>query len=190
MKPEMNVANCSQSRAASLIRRGEHLVRICCRCLTTAVLSLVPAAYTAVAQADTIGPWVGVNTYHFSREDPVNENNQIIGLRYNRWFGTRFDNSFNDPSWAIGYAAWQHRRPLWGDYIDNWHYVLRLSPGVAYGYGDRFALSVGGFTPGVIPSVGLEWSLSRRWVLGSDVLYVWTERGGVLLQGIHLAWQW
>lgn len=154
------------------------------------LLGFVLAATVPLAWSDTFGPWIGIKTYHISREEPVNEDNKVLGLRYNRWFGARFDNSFNDPSWAIGYAVWQWDRPFLGRYLNNWDYTLRLSPGVAYGYGNRFALSINGFTPGIIPSVGLEWSFSQKWILGTDLLYIWTEQGGVFLQGVHLAWKW
>lgn len=162
------------------LRRPRRLV------LSAFMLALIsPGAWS-----DTFGPWLGVNTYHVSRSEPVNEDNNVIGARYNRWFGARFENSFHDPSWALGYAVWQKRAPLPADWLERWRYTLRVSPGLAYGYGDRFALSVGGFTPGIIPSVGLEWSPTERWILGSDLLYIWTQEGGVLLQGIHLGWQW
>lgn len=150
---------------------------------------LVLLAFVPTAWAGTVGPWIGVKTYHLSRENPVNEQNQLVGVQYNRWFAARFENSFHEPSWAVGYALWQMERPVISRY-PGWRYNLRLSPGIAYGYGDRLSLSVGGFTPGLIPSAGLKWKLSEEWQFGSDVLYIWTDDGGVLLQGLYLGWSW
>ena len=141
------------------------------------------------AWADSVGPWIGVNTVHLNPQEPVNEHNRLIGGQYNRWFFAYFQNSFHEPSWALGYALWQRERPFHADH-DAWRYTLRLSPGVAYGYGSRLSLSVGPFTPGLIPSAGVTWQFHDRWQLGSDLLYIWTDAGGVLLHGIRLSWQW
>lgn len=140
--------------------------------------------------ASSVGPWLGVYTHHLSRDEPVNENNGLVGLRYDRWYLARFQNSFNEPSWVAGFTLWERNRPFLPEHTPNLSYSLRLSPGIAYGYGERLALTVHGFTPGLIPSAGLEWSFSERWFLGSDLLYIWTDDGGVLMQGVHLGWRW
>lgn len=145
--------------------------------------------YVNTAWAGAVGPWIGMNTVHLNPQEPVNERNNIIGVQYNRWFFAYFQNSFNDPSWAVGYTLWQKEAPFFRGH-DEWRYSLRLSPGVAYGYGERLALSVGDFTPGLIPSLGVRWQFHERWQLGSDLLYIWTDAGGVVLHGVSLNWQW
>lgn len=150
---------------------------------------LVLALCIAPAWAGSIGPWIGLRTVHLNPQEPVNERNRLIGARFNRWFLAYFQNSFYDPSWAVGYALWQAEPPLF-KHRNDWRYSFRLSPGVAYGYREPLALSVGDFTPGLIPSAGLIWQFNERWQLGSDLLYIWTDDGGVLLSGISLNWQW
>lgn len=130
------------------------------------------------------GPWFGLYTYHISRDKPVNERNQIVGWQYNRWLIARFTNSFDETSYSLGYR-WLE----WPWYLNDRSRVnVGLSPGVAYGYGDQLSISYAGFTPGLIPSVSLEWRYAAHWSVGKDLLYIWTDNGGVLLGGLSVKW--
>lgn len=140
--------------------------------------------YSSSARALETGPWLGLYTYHISREKPMNERNQILGWQYNRWLIARFTNSFDETSYSLGYRwkEWPVRLS------DRSRLGFGLSPGIAYGYGDRLTASFGGFTPGLIPSATLEWRQSPHWSVAKDVLYIWTDNGGVLLGGLSIKW--
>ncbi|MCH8530811.1 MAG: hypothetical protein LAT65_08160 [Saccharospirillum sp.] len=150
--------------------------------------SLLPALlllfFSYPVQAFDTGPWLGLYTYHISRDRPVNERNQLLGWQYNRWLVARFTNSFDETSYSLGYRWKEWPVPL----SERSRLNFGLSPGVAYGYGDRLTAGFAGFTPGLIPSASLEWRYSPQWSVSKDFLYIWTKNGGVVLGGLSIKW--
>jgi len=135
-----------------------------------------------------IGIWGNVHTYHLSRENKVNEENQLLGIQVNRLFFSTFDNSFDQRSYALGWR-WLDYKFQFGK-LKTLDWSIGLSPGLAYGYGNRFLLSFWNLTPGLIPSAGIEWNVTEQVQLGSEILYIWSEQGGVLMTGITAGWKW
>lgn len=93
-------------------------------------------------------------TIHFSGEfsgdgDKYNNNNNIIALSIDQWFVATFNNSHYDRSYSAGYTF---RTPKWQPVGDDWYGRANVMAGIVYGYDDQF-INVGGFTPGIIPSV-------------------------------------
>jgi len=137
--------------------------------------------------SDEISILVGVGTYHFSKDPEHNNRNDIIGLLTNNWFITRYTNSHKGESWGFGYT------------IGNWQvqptqkYPVtlksRIWAGAATGYGDRLKLHWGPFTMALIPEFATEIRLTDHWATGLSSLYIWTEQGGVLVNGVQLKYR-
>lgn len=155
------------------------------------VLTLSVLVFSGVVvQADTshqITMVLGVETYHLASKPEHNNDNQIIGLLYDRWFITRFKNSHTVESWGLGYALgdWQFK-PLPDRSVT---FETRFWAGVATGYGDRMYLHWGPLTLAFLPEVVAEVALSDRWTAGVSGLYIWTEAGGVWVSGLQLGYR-
>jgi hypothetical protein len=154
--------------------------------LVASTLTTALASANCRPESNTLGLWTNIHSYHLSRENVVNEENQLLGLQWNRWFAGTFSNSFYQRSYVLG---WCWLRGDWAvSHSSKWSVTAKLSPGIAYGYGNRFLLSFWNLTPGLLPSAGFNYDVNEQLTLGAETFYVWSEQGGVLVTGLNASW--
>jgi hypothetical protein len=113
--------------------------------------------------------FVGVYTRHIDYRSELNENNQIVGIKYGNYFATTFVNSQYDRTHFIGWLFDTDRKILHKElYLKG-----NLYAGMSYGYEVEF--NVGGWYPAAAPSFELgikNWSLE---------FIAWPADGGVVI---------
>jgi hypothetical protein len=137
------------------------------------------------ASAAQQGLMVGINTTHLSGDTSVNEQNQILGFQHDKWIVSRYVNSHSNTSWAVAYESLNTGLQI----APKLNLSGSLWVGAATGYGDRLLLHLGPLTFAVLPEVQLLVDISSRWQIGATAIYIWTELGGVVVQGLVLKHQ-
>lgn len=142
--------------------------------------------YSSVC-ANDLTLWQGVKTYHVDRanDEANNESNQITAVFYNRWLFSSFINSYSRRSELIGYNFW-----YWPYESERYFYHFGISIAAATGYGRELKSNIDGLvTIGVSPFAGIKYKLSKHWFVGTDLLYLPTDNGGVLVSGLNLTYR-
>lgn len=137
--------------------------------------------------ANDLTLWQGVKTYHVDRanDEANNESNQITAIFYNRWLFSSFINSYSRRSELIGYNFW-----YWPFEEKNYFYHFGISIAAATGYGRELKSNIDGIvTIGVSPFAGIKYKISKHWLVGTDLLYLPTDNGGVLVSGLNLTFR-
>lgn len=136
----------------------------------TALLLPPRASYGTDADASLL---LGLYTQHVDPSGDTNESSELIGLGYRDYTVASFVNSYHDRSYFAGKQFHTRRFHPWGG--DDWFVQGNLYAGMVYGYRERVP-NLEGFTPGLIPTVGLAY---RN--LAAELLYVPTPSGGVFM---------
>lgn len=140
-----------------------------------------------LADQNEISLIFGLNSYHFSENPEHNNSNDIVGVLYKNWFLTRFTNSHHGQSWGFGRTlgnAIYHP-----DWSGNFQIRGRFWAGAATGYGDRLKIHYGPLTFAFLPEVALEYQINHRWSTGVSGLYIWTDKGGVWVNGLQVKYR-
>ncbi|WP_157960467.1 sn-glycerol-3-phosphate transporter [Marinimicrobium alkaliphilum] len=131
------------------------MVRVACAGLVLLLASLPVGA-------DTEPRWTlhtSLLTHHFHPQPYHTENQQLVALEYHlrpqqmrSVGGASFRNTFDQRSYYL-YVSRRYNHPEWPVYA-------RVTGGLLYGYrGDfrrRVPLNQGGFSPGIVPMVGVQ----------------------------------
>ena len=138
-------------------------------------------------KADELVIWQGVKTYHVDRanDEANNESNQITAIFYNRWLFSSFINSYSRRSELIGYNFW-----YWPYEQEHYFYHFGISLAAATGYGRELKTNIDGkITLGISPFAGIKYKLNTKWLVGTDLLYLPTDNGGVLVSGLNITYR-
>ena len=141
----------------------------------TALLAPPQASYGKDAGTSLL---LGLYTRHVDPSDDTNEYSELIGLGYRDYTVASFVNSYHDRSYFAGKRF--HTRRFSPGGTDDWFVQGNLYTGMVYGYHERVP-NLEGFTPGLIPTVGLAY---RN--LAAELLYVPTPDGGVFMSLLSL----
>jgi len=134
-----------------------------------------------------LSTWLGFHTHHITHNPDHNETNHINGVVYNEWFLSRFTNSYGLESWVFGKNLLHRRRDLGR----HWHLDARFGFGFATGYGRRLDAHIGGIvTPGLVPALAVGYDWNPQWSTRVDMLYIPTDKIGVLTFGLVITRHW
>lgn len=148
------------------------------------VIIAILMLFTSQSEAQQ-GLLIGINTFHISGDTSHNEQNQILAIQQNKWVLSHYINSHSDTSWAVAYESLNTGLQV----VPKLNLSGSLWVGVATGYEDRLLLHWGPLTFAALPEVQLLVDISSRWQIGVTALYIWTDAGGVVVQGLVLKHQ-
>lgn len=137
--------------------------------ITLLLLCLIP-----MARADD-AVFFGVYTKHLDNRSDVNEDNQIIGIKYRNFFATTFENSDYNRSWFLGYYFETKRKKFKNDIYVKGNLYL----GASYGY-DDVDFDVGGWYPAAVPTFEIGYKRV------SLELLAWPSDGGVISSLVNI----
>lgn len=90
----------------------------------------------------------GVVTTHFDQDSDLNESNDIVGIKYNHFFASTFENSHYERSHFLGYYWDTKHKYLMKDLYVKGNLYL----GALYGYGDAYLDLIGGWASAALPT--------------------------------------
>jgi hypothetical protein len=125
---------------------------------------------------------LGLVTRHVKPSDDTNEDSDFLGLSYKKFAMARFINSYDNETWFGGIIYRTSKLNLFED--SDFYLQGNLYPGIVYGYKDHLP-DIGGFTPVLIPTVGLGY---KRVCL--EVLYFPSPSGGVFSGALRFDLGW
>jgi len=145
--------------------------------LTAFVLLLLP--FPAGAFDDpSASLYAGIWTKHVNPSTETNEDNGLIGVGYNDYILTTFENSYNQRT-VFASKRFHTRRFLYDDDV-GFFLQGNLYLGLFYGYTHNVP-NLGGFTAAPLPTIGVGYRNASI-----ELLYLPTPRGGFFLSFLSL----
>ena len=119
---------------------------------------------------------------HFSDRGEPNENNNLVGFKYNKWGVATYENSQFDRTFTLSYDFYEYDIEL----SEKWSFSAKVPFAIAHGYNRDKAVNLFGFVGFVFLESSIEYEIANGISIRGLALVLPTLGGGAVAGGFGI----